>query len=308
VKKTLGALTFFLIYPILWLVTRLPMPILYLFSDFLCFLAYHIIRYRVKVTRKNLLAAFPEKTEQERLAIEKKFYSHLIDSFLESFAMFGFSKNTINKHLRFKNIELVNQYFEQNRNLMVVLGHYGNWDWPANVTQFTPYKILAIYKPLSNKWFDKLFYDIRSKFGVIPVPMNDTLRLVQQYNASKTPFVLYMLADQRPLRQHAKTWLHFMNQETPVLPGTTKISRKYNMPVIFFQTQKIKRGLYEISFNVISENPAQETENECLVKYFKLLEEQIRIAPEYYLWSHNRWRFNSSEVAQQTTITFIDKQ
>jgi KDO2-lipid IV(A) lauroyltransferase len=306
-KKLLGSISFFLVYPIFWIISNLPFPLLYGLSDFISFLAYRVFGYRKKVVRANLLAAFPEKTDEERLQIEKRFYKHLVDTLLEPFILLNCSKAKINKHANYKSIEQLNNYYKEGKNVIVTTGHYGNWEWPGSVAADILHKVLAIYKPLSNPRFEQLFYKLRSRFSGIPVPMADTLRFVNQYITNKTPFVIYMISDQRPLKQHAKSWLTFMNQETPILPGPGKIGRKYNMPIVYIHTRKIKRGYYEFENILITDNPKEMSDNEIMIKYFSLLEKNIRENPELYLWSHNRWRFKSEEVAKDFPITFIDK-
>ena len=307
-KKLLGSISFFIVFPIFWLISNLPMPLLYGLSDVLCFVAYRIFKYRTKVVRTNLLAAFPEKTNKERKQLEKDFYKHLIDTLLEPLILLSCSKKKINKHARFSGTEILETYYQQNRNAIATTGHYGNWEWPGSVAIDLHHKVLAIYKPLSNPRFEKLFYTLRSRFTGIPVAMADTLRFVNQYNANKTLFALYMIADQRPLKQHAKLWLTFMNQETPILPGPCKISRKYDIPIVYLYTRKIKRGYYEFECIPLVENPKELSDNEIMIRYYSILEKNIRENPALYLWSHNRWRFKSSDIANEFPITFIDKK
>lgn len=306
-KKQLGSFAFYLVYPFFWVISNLPLPLLYILSDGLSFLAYRVFKYRLKVVRKNLLASFPDKTDEERNAIEKRFYRHLVDSLLEPLILLSCSEKKIFKHIKLTNVEVINEFYKQNRNIIVTTGHYGNWEWPGAFAKLMFHKVLALYKPLNNPRFEKLFYKLRSKFSGIPVPMADTLRFVNQYINAKIPFALYMVADQRPLKQHAKMWLTFMNQATPILPGSSKIGRKYNMPIFFLYIRKIKRGCYECENILISDNPSELSENELLRRYFEILEANIRENPDLYLWSHNRWRFNRQEIEKDFPITFIDQ-
>jgi len=259
------------------------------------FIGYYLLRYRRKTTLKNLRNAFPEKSEKEIHKIARKFYRHLFDLFIETMASIHITRNEINRRLKFKNLELVEKYYNEKKNLSVVGGHYGNWEWVFNVTDFTPYRILAIYKKLSNKHFNTLYNNLRSKFGVEPVEMKKTLRKIIEYRQKEVPTITYFLGDQRPLKRNIRYWLTFLNQATPVYLGPEKISIRLDQPIIFIHIRKIKRGYYEADLIDLVKDPKETKEYEITEKIMEILEKFIREQPEYWLWSHNRWKFNKQD-------------
>jgi KDO2-lipid IV(A) lauroyltransferase len=305
-KKLAQYLAMWIIYPLCWILSCLPMRVLYIFSDMLYVLAYRILKYRTKVVRKNLLIAFPEKTEAERKKIEETFYHQLTDYFLESVGVWGISDKEIDKRVTYSNTELLQKFYNNGQNVILTAGHIGNWEISANLSHFTKFKLFAVYKPLSNKYMNNFLLRIRNRSGIIPTPMNDTLRVVASELRKKERFGIYLLGDQRPQKQYCNLWLNFMNKETPVLNGIEKISQKYNIPVVFLHFQKKSRGYYHIDIKLVTENPQQEPEHAIMKRYFQMLEENIRENEGLYLWSHNRWKFSSLEVAKEHSVQFID--
>ena len=279
----------------LWLLTKLPIRLLYYLSDFLFLLTYHIVRYRRNIVYQNISKAFVEKSRKEKRAIVRKFYHYLCDYFIESIYMINMDIKECNKRYSFENPEIIKDLYAQKRNIILATSHFGNWEWASNLSQNISYKILGIYKPLSNKLFNKLFIHLRGKYGSIPVPMNHTLRILNDYLKKGKFFALYLVSDQRPSPEDIHYWTYFMNQETPVITGTERLARKYNLAVVFLEIDRVKRGYYKIAYRLISEDPRNEAQNEITEKYIRKVEEMITKRPELWLWSHNRWKYLPEE-------------
>jgi len=285
------AIIYYITYPFLYCLALMPMWIQYKVADGIFILLYHTLQYRKKIVIKNLKASFPEKSEPEIDLICKNFYHHLADYIVESYVIMHFSLEELNKRVKFKNLELPEQLAKDKKSIVVLCGHYGNWEWPSNFSYYIPYKILGVYKPLSNKYYDDLIKRIRSKFGTEVVPMEETLRKIIINDKASILTALYLIADQRPTRDKIAHWITFMNQDTPIMAGPEKIVRKMNRVPIFFNINKVKRGYYECEFELITFDKESKNDYEVTEKYFAMLEERIRQKPEFYLWSHNRWKF-----------------
>jgi len=293
--KVLQAISFYLFYGFIWLFTWLPLSIQYLFSDAIFFLTFHVFHYRKKVVFKNLTMSFPEKSHQEIRRIARRFYRHLGDSFIESFALMHMRKSDLDNRYQYKNTELINDLYSRGKSIILVMGHYGNWDWCANLTNVSNHKILAIYKVLHNKYFDKLIKDLRESHGVETIPMESTLRSLLDYKKKNIPTFTMFLADQRPRMKNIQYWTTFLNQDTPVLLGPEKISKKLDMAVVFFHVRKIKRGYYENEFKLVTDNASEEIEFAITEKHVRYLEALIAEEPAHWLWSHKRWKHKKSE-------------
>ena len=291
----MSAVGFYIYFGFIWLFTWLPVRIQYIFSDVMFVIGYYLLRYRKKTTLKNLRNAFPEKTEKEIRKIAKKFYRHLFDLFIESMASMHITQKEINKRVKFKNLELLDKYYHEKKNISVVGGHYGNWEWAFNIPAFTPYKILAIYKKLSNKYFNTLYNNLRSRFGSEPVEMKKIFRRIIEYRQKEVLIVTYFLGDQRQLKRNIRYWLTFLNQDTPVYLGPEKISIRLDQPVVYVHIHKLKRGYYEAEFIDLVKDTKEVKEYEITQKIMETLEKFILKQPEYWLWSHNRWKFNKPD-------------
>lgn len=288
-KKALQAILFWIYYPVLRVFTGLPLRLQYVLADLLYFLM-RITGYRKKVIRSNLKNALPEKSEKERKCIERKFYRHLADSLLESVAQMGFSVKELARRFRFKNPELINSFARQGKSVLLATAHYANWEWFTSFPLISPFKVLAIYKPLRNPFMDKLFVRIRERTGAIACPMEDVVRKIYSFRDQNIPTLTYFIVDQRPLRKSIGYWDIFLHQETPFYLGIEKIARKTNFPVFFMKVDKIKRGYYEAEFILLEEEPSGTLPYEITRKHIRLLENIIREKPELWLWSHRRWK------------------
>ncbi len=278
-----------------WCLARSPKFIMYGIADGLYILTYYIIGYRKKVVFDNLQKAFPEKDNNERKQIAKRFYKHLADIIIEDVAMFRMSATRIKKFVTFHNIDFLDEEKYANRDFITALGHYGNWEFMVTLPLFYPMKIVSVYKPLSNKFFDKEARTMRERFGGNTTPMQNTLRTALSLHKAPERFCMGLISDQRPQKSHSKFWLPFLNQETAILPGPDKIARKIDAVVTFANIQKTKRGHYDIYIEILTEHPNELPEDEISKMHTKRLEEIIREKPEFWLWSHKRWKYKKEE-------------
>jgi Kdo2-lipid IVA lauroyltransferase/acyltransferase len=285
-----GAISYYLALPFIYLLSLLPFPILYLVSDGLYGLLYYIIGYRKEVVLQNLRNSFPSKSDDEIKKIRKDFYHYLCDLTLETFKTLTISKRTMLKHCGFQpeTLKLFNKLAEENKSIILVMGHWGNWEWAGNSCSLLfNHQLYVIYHPLSNKYFDGLIYRMRTRFGTKLIAMKDTYRemAAKKSELSATAFI----ADQTPSPEGA-FWTTFLNQETPIFKGTVKIAQRMNYPVVFGRVKKIKRGYYEISAEILFEEPAKTEPNVISKSHTNALESDIIAQPEIWLWSHRRWK------------------
>jgi len=273
----------------LWLFTLLPLRILYLLSDFLYILIFYVIRYRKKVVYNNLRNSFPEKSEKEIIIIAKSFYRHLCDLFIESVKVINLSKEQLDKRVNYINDEMLKDLYEREKDIALVSGHYGNWEWMVNLQLKLMHRLLIIYRPLKNKFINELVYNIRIKFGITMIPMKEIFRESIKYKQKKELITIYFLADQRPPRRN-KFWTTFLNQETPFFTGSETMAKKFNMAVVYLNLQKVERGYYNVEFKKLYEDTKDIPDFEITKKVVKTIEDSIIKKPEYWLWSHNRWK------------------
>ncbi len=280
----------------LWLITLLPLRVMYLLSDMLYVVLYHIIGYRRKVVRENLVHAFPDQNTSEIIRTEKKFYHHLIDMFIESIYLINMSKKAVLKRYHVENPEVLHDLLSKGRDIMLNTSHFGNWEWAIHFKSLCPeYEFMGIYKPLTNKTFDRLFIYLRSKGGGIPVSMKQTLRAISASRKAGQPFMIYSVADQRPMPEDMHYWMDFLKRKAPVLTGWERIARKFNMAVVFADVSAPKRGFYRVKFQVLTEDAADTKLYSIADSYMKAVEKQVYRQPEYYLWSHRRWKFQPED-------------
>lgn len=281
---------FIIFYPILWIISILPFRILYIISDFTYLIVYKIIRYRLKTVRENLLMALPHLTSQERLNIEKKFYKHLCDMFLEMIKTLSISNSEIDKRFKYTNLEVYKELEKKGKSISLLCAHYASYEWIISMNKNITFKGYGIYKKISNKYFDKLVHDIRSRFKATLITTKETIPTIEQ-NYKNGVLSLYGFAsDQSPKLDKAVFWHEFMGIKTPIHIGVEFLSKKYDMNVIFLKTKKVKRGFYEGTFELMAENPKETKRFEISADYISRVEKQIYEAPEFYLWTHKRWK------------------
>ena len=283
-----------LIYRIVYYLIRfaglLPLGVLYFISDLIYYLIYYVIRYRRQVVNENLRNSFPEKSTAEIRHIARNYYRHLCDLIVESLYQTGMSEEEISLRVRYNNPEIIQKYFDRGKHVAAVLGHYGNWEWLCGFPLITPYKCITIYRPLKNKVFDRLMLEARSRFGAEPVPMKMAIRKIYEYDKLGIPSITAFIADQTPPMEKSIFWVDFFNRDTPVYSGVERIAKKMDMAVLFFKMKKTGRGYYEFDLIPLFDNASETTDYEITKAHVAFLEQQIREQPEYWLWSHRRWK------------------
>ena len=271
------------------LLSKLPLRALYFLSDIFYLLIYHLVGYRKKVVFQNLRNSFPEKSEREIQKIVKSFYRHFADLIVETVKAAGIGEKEFKKRMIIKNPEVINRFYAQGRSVVMITMHYSNWEWTNIFPFFLKPRVLAVYKPLHNLHFDRFMQNIRERFGAETVPASSVLRRLIKANRQHELVAPGLVGDQTPPAFH-KLWAMFLNQETLFYPGPAAISRKFNHPVVFIRIDKSRRGYYELTFETLFENPEHHTETEIMEAYVRKMEETITDKPEYYLWSHRRWK------------------
>ncbi|WP_374505113.1 lysophospholipid acyltransferase family protein [Flavobacterium sp.] len=283
-------LIYIISFPFLWLISKLPFKLFYWFSDGIYVLIYYIIGYRKKIVRHNILIALPNLSESERLKIEKNFYRHMCDMFLEMIKTMSISTEEMKKRFKITNIEVVKEYEQKNKSIILLASHYASWEWLLSINESTSFKCIGVYKKINNPYFDKLIRNIRSKFNSELVATDKTIALIAE-NQEKGIMGMYGLAsDQSPQVHKTFHWQQFMGIEVPVHTGAEMLAKRYDLEVVFAKVKKVKRGFYEATFVPICEHPRTIPDYEITDTYLKEVEKQILEAPEYYFWTHKRWK------------------
>jgi KDO2-lipid IV(A) lauroyltransferase len=267
----------------------LPFRLLYGLADFFFYFVYYVAGYRKKVVFDNLRNSFPEKPEAEIVRIAKGFYHHFADMLIESLKAFTMSEAAVCRRYQFINTGVTDEFFEKGRQVIVISGHYGNWEWSgiAAGSQMM-HKPVGFYKPLSNAYIDRYIQKTRVQ------GRSKLASIMKTAETFKTDYgelaAFYMVADQSPSSPRLAYWVNFMNQDTAVLHGPEKYSRVHNLPIIFAASRKVKRGHYTVEFTLLEPEPSGTKTGVITQQFMKKLEDVIRENPEYYLWSHRRWK------------------
>ena len=283
-------LAFVLIYPLLWLVSILPFRLLYAVSDMLFFLLYHVFRYRKKTVEDNLKLVFPKKSESERKQITKEFFHHLCDMILEAIKSMNISVEDMKARFKFTNIEVIQDYEKRQKSIALMCAHYGSWEWIFILQAYTSHLTFAIYKKLNNVYFDKLVRKIRARYDSYLITTKESINVLVENKKKGLITINGFAADQSPKKEKAYHWNTFMGIEVPVHTGAEMLAKKLDMPVVFFSVKRIKRGFYETTFQTLAEHPNEFKDYEITDQFLKLVENQIHEAPQYYLWTHKRWK------------------
>ncbi|HRD37490.1 MAG TPA: lysophospholipid acyltransferase family protein [Bacteroidia bacterium] len=286
----MGAIGFYIGLPFIYLISIIPFPLFYGVSDFFFVLLYYVIGYRKKVVYQNLKNSFPEKTHEELKTIERKFYRYLCDLFLETFKTLTISKKEAINRCAFtqQTTDLFNKLNDEKKSCIIVMGHYGNWEWAGNTfSLLLKQQLYVIYHPLTNKQFNNLMYKMRTRFGNKLYAMREVMReMIKNRNEiNATAFI----ADQTPPPEGAY-WTTFLNQDTPVFVGTEKIAQKLNYPIVYVTVSRPKRGHYLVNAEILVNEPKSTKEGEISELHTRRLEEDIKKQPEIWLWSHRRWK------------------
>ena len=295
---------YYIVLAFWYMLSLLPMKVHYLLSDLLFWVLYGLLGYRKKVIEKNLKASFPEKSEEELKRIERGFYHFFCDYIAESVKLMTIRRENLRRRMVFKGAELVDEVIESGQSCAVFLGHLCNWEWVTSLPLWVTPKTQCgqIYHPIENKDFDRLFLRSRQRMGAVCIPMADTLRKIIEFKKAGQPVVIGYISDQVPFWTNIHHWVDFLHHDTPVLTGMERIARKVNHAVFFLDVRRVRRGYYEAEFKLITREPQKMKEFEITDIYFKLLEESIRRAPEFWLWSHNRWKRTREEFNERFEV------
>lgn len=278
-----------LFYLILKPVSYLPLGVLYFISSVIAFLTYHVVRYRRKVVHHNLITAFPEKSAAEIKTIEKGFYKHFCDFIIESIKAISISERQLDKRTSIKNPELIDKYYAAGKNIIVTCGHYNNWEFYAlSLPKLLKYKTYSVYQPLKNSFYDKILYNSRVRNGMTLIKTRDLVPFFSENKNEKRMVII--VNDQSPSNIQTAHWNTFLNQPTGWNIGPEKLAKKYDYSVLFGYSKRVRRGYYEVEFSTICENPNVIPDGAITNTYSKILEELIVSNPQFWLWSHKRWK------------------
>lgn len=279
----------YLLLGLIRLIALLPFSVLYVVSDGLFLLIYRLLKYRVKVTRKNLRMAFPEKSDHELSRIERAFYRHLCDIMVETIKSFSISEAELRRRMKLANPELLESFYQRGIPLIGITGHYGNWEWAAiSLALQSRFEALGLYLPLKDPVFNKAMMRSRSRFRLNLVSVKEISEVMAQ--SAERLSMWGFVVDQSPGKPEKALWVDFLHQETPVAVGTEKYARTYNKGVVFGRIRKLKRGYYTLEYEVVCELGSSTTEAEITRKHTAILERIIAEQPEYWLWTHKRWK------------------
>lgn len=283
-------LVFILLYPIFWLISILPFRLLYLVSDTIYILVYYVVGYRRKIVRQNIALALPHLSKKEQLAVEKASYHHLCDMFMEMIKTMTISEKEMDKRFVFTNLEVYQELEKKQKSIALMCAHYASYEWVVSMNKHITFEGFAIYKKIANRYFDKLVKDIRSKFKATLITTRETIPTIEKNFKTNHLGVYGFASDQSPQLSKTHHWGTFMGVETPVHTGAEMLAKRYDMNVVFLRTKKLKRGYYEATFELMFDQPKEVPNYEISDEFLRRVEQQIYEAPEYYLWTHKRWK------------------
>ncbi|RZS90521.1 lysophospholipid acyltransferase family protein [Aquimarina brevivitae] len=293
-----------LVYPVLWIISKLPWKLFYGFSTFVFFWVYHVFGYRKKTVTENLRLVFPEKTDAEIKRIRKKFYQHMCDMFLEMIKSMDISNEEMKNRFKVKNIELLHELEQKNENIIILMAHYGSYEWSNVVDIQTNFQAVGIYKKIGNEYFDRLVRRIRARFGSRVVTTKNATKEITLDQQKDGLYMYGLVSDQTPKLHKAKYWTDFMGIKVPTFVGGVVLAKRLDLNVYYLKVEKVKRGFYEATFVPLCENPAAREEGDFSItkQYLRILESQITANPEYYLWTHKRWKHRNANIPQDATV------
>ncbi len=296
------SITYRITYAICYIVSLLPLRLLYIISSCLYPVMYHVVRYRRAIVRKNLSDSFPEKTEAEIVRIEKDFYAWLCDYFVETLKMLSISERNIKRRMTFIGYEQMDESMRQGKGCSLYLGHYCNWEWITSIPLFLKNGICSqIYHPLENRSVDLVFQRLRSRFGCVNIEMNKSFRTILTWKRQGKANAVGYIADQVPGLNNVHCWVDFLNHDTPVFTGAEKITVLTGADVYYADITRPRRGYYVCTLKKIPMPDGGYETFHFTREYFRLLEDSIRRAPQYWLWSHNRWKRTREQFNKQFT-------
>lgn len=285
-------LIYWLTYAGMWLLALLPFRALYVLSDGLYFLMRHVIRYRRRVVRTNLSKSFPEMSQQELRAVERRFYHYICDYMVEEVKVLRLSFDELKRRMTYRNTEQYLALTEQYGGIVVLIPHYANFEWLIGMGAIMkPEDIpMQVYKPLHNPYLDEMFKLIRARYGGYNVPKHSTAREVIKLRREGKKMVVGLITDQSPNRAEAHYWTTFLHQDTVFMDGGERIARMMGFPVFYAELERTARGRCQVTFELLTETPKQTAEGEITELFVRRLEQTIRREPAYWFWSHKRWK------------------
>lgn len=290
-------------YPFLWLLAHAPFPVLYFISDLVFILVYYVVGYRRKVVRENLALVFPDKTVPERKAIERAFYAHMCDMFLEMVKTMGISPTAIRQRFTYVGLENLRKFEDRGQSVMLLMPHYASWEWAISLNYELRSRGYGIYQRLSNKYFDRLVRRIRGKFGASLITTKETREVIAKNKKEGRLATYGIISDQSPQLSKTHYWGKFMGIEVPMHTGAEVLSKAMDLPVVYLKVTKIKRGYYQGEIILLAEEPTAVPDYGITDAFFRETERAIREAPQYYFWTHKRWKHRGKKpvAAQGTT-------
>lgn len=283
-------LVYIIFYPVIFLTSILPFRVLYLLSDFVFVLVFYVFRYRRKVVVANLKLALPHLKDEERKEIEKKFYKHMCDMFLEMIKTMNISDKEIEERFKFKNLEEYLELEKQNKSVALLVSHYASYEWVISMNREINFRGFAIYKKLSNQYFDDLVKKIRSRFKAELIVSQHTKKIVEKNEIAGLRGIYGFASDQSPQLKPHIYWTNFMGIEVPVHTGAEMLSKRFDMNMIYLKVEKVKRGYYEAELEVLTTDAKSVPDYQITDIFLRKVEQQIYEKPEYYLWTHKRWK------------------
>jgi len=281
---------FIIVYPLIWILSILPMRLLYIISDFFRFIIFGLVGYRKKVVIENLKMAFPDKNDKEIKNIASKFYKHFVDLIFESIKSFTISKKEILKRYKYKNPELVNKLSKEGKSIALVGAHQANWEWSVNLPLVLDIHVFGAYTKLANKYFEKKVKASRTRFGVTGLKTSETVKGIHKNHKNNTQGLYILLSDQSPQVHKTHYWSEFLGVKVPIHTGAEMLAKKYDLAVVNYHIRKVKRGYFEVEFELITNSPKDFENYQITDKYLEITERNIRKQPEFYLWTHKRFK------------------
>lgn len=294
-------LTYYLSFALWFIISLLPLWVFYRLSDGLYYLVYHVVRYRRRVVYANLRSSFPEKSEAEIKRIAKDFYSFFCDYIVETLKLFSMGEKNIRKRMKFEGLDQVKEDFANGRSVSVYLGHYCNWEWISSLGLHLDEQCGQIYHPLENATLDRLFLYMRGRFKAQSIKMDDTFLTILKWKKEGRKNIVGYIADQVPGYNNIHYWADFLHHDTPVFTGAERISKIMDTAVYYIDVERPRRGYYVARFIKIADSLNEHPVFFATEQYFRLLEKNIQRAPQYWLWSHKRWKRTREEFNRMFT-------
>lgn len=297
-------LVYVLAYGFWYVMSLLPLEVLYFLSDVLYLLVAHVVKYRHRIISTNIRSSFPDRTDDEVRQIELDFYHWFCDYLVETLKLMTIKPAQIQRRMRFEGMDQLNRTLESGQSCAIYLGHYCNWEWMSSLPYWTPKQIACceLYHPLENEYFDRLFKFVRERHNSICIPMRDALRKIVEFKNNNQTIVLGYIADQVPMWNNIYHWLDFLNHDTPVLTGAERIARKNNQACFYGDLRRIRRGYYVCEMKPITLTPNEMPQWGITDAYFRMLEQTIKRQPELWLWSHNRWKRSHEDFDREWEV------